>query len=166
MVRPVDDWLSSSRYPQVGDEIDFSNAREGSGTSFGASATVRPNDHIELRASANSRWLNVEDPTLGSGRLFLAQVQRLRASYSFSSRSFIRLIGQYVQTSRRADLYTFPVEEKSAALNFSALFAYKLNWQTVLYAGYGDDQAYSGASAQLEQSGRQAFAKVSYALQH
>ncbi|MEO5988018.1 MAG: DUF5916 domain-containing protein [Candidatus Eisenbacteria bacterium] len=151
---------------QLGDEIDFSNARKGSGTSLGASATVRPNDHIELRASTNSRWLNVEDPALGSGRLFLAQVQRLRASYSFNSRSFIRLIGQYVQTSRSVDLYTFPVDEKSAALNFSALFAYKVNWQTVLYAGYGDDQGYASASGQLERSGRQAFAKVSYALQH
>jgi len=148
-----------------GDEIDFANARKGDGVSISASATLRPNDHLELSGSANTRWLNVDDAALGSGRLFLAQVERLRASYSFSSRSFIRLIGQYVQTTRAPGLYTFAVNPKSNDVNLSALFAYKLNWQTVVYAGYGDDQRYSNVTGELEHSGRQAFAKVSYALQ-
>ena len=107
----------------------------------------------------------MNDARLGSGRLFLAQVERLRASYSFNARSFVRLIGQYMQTTRDPDLYTFPVDKKSAALNSSALFAYKLNWQTVFYLGYGDDRDFAAAANQLESSGRQMFAKVSYALQ-
>jgi hypothetical protein len=57
------------------------------------------------------------------------------------------------------------VAPKSAAFSASALFAYKLNWQTVLYVGYGDDRTFSADSDALEQSGRQAFAKVSYAWQ-
>ncbi|HEX7786441.1 MAG TPA: hypothetical protein VF653_09495, partial [Methylomirabilota bacterium] len=115
--------------------------------------------------NASGRWLHVDDATLGSGRLFLAQVERLRASYSFNSRSFIRLIGQYVQTTRDTSLYGFPVPAKDASFNVSALFAYKLNWQTVFYVGYGDDRTYATTTDRLERSGRQAFAKVSYAFQ-
>ena len=149
----------------VGDEIDFANAREGSGATINGSVTVRPNERLELRGNASTRWLHVNDARLGSGRLFLAQVERLRASYSFNARSFVRLIGQYMQTTRDPDLYTFPVDKKSAALNSSALFAYKLNWQTVFYLGYGDDRDFAAAANQLEPSGRQMFAKVSYAAQ-
>ena len=149
----------------VGDEIDFANGRKGSGATVIGSMTVRPDNHLELRANASGRWLNVDDPSLGSGRLFLAQVERLRVSYAFNARSFLRLIGQHVQTSRDSALYTFPVATKDASFTLSALFAYKLNWQTVFYLGYGDDRAFAVATDQMEPSGRQAFAKLSYALQ-
>ncbi len=149
----------------VGDEIDFANARQGTGATFNGSLTLRPADRLELRANGSLRWLDVDDPALGSGQLFVAQVERLRASYSFSSKSFVRLIGQYVQTTRDTSLYTFPVTEKDAGFGFSGLFAYKLNWQTVLYVGYGDEQAFDGATDKLQPSARTAFAKVSYALQ-
>ena len=149
----------------LGQEIDFANARRGTGTTLTGSITVHPGDRLELRGNARARWLSVDDATLGSGRLFLAQVERLRVGYSFSARSFVRLIGQYVTTTRDTALYTFPVDPKEAGLSLSALFAYKLNWQTVLYLGYGDNRELSIPTDQLESSGRQAFAKVSYALQ-
>ncbi len=149
----------------LGEEIDFANAREGTGTTLNGNLTVRPGNHLDLQANVSTRWLNVDDPALGSGRLFFAQVERLRAAWSFSSRSFIRLIGQYVQTTRDPALYTFAVSEKDADFGFSGLFAYKVNWQTVVYLGYGDAQTYSGTSDQLEASERQAFMKLSYALQ-
>jgi hypothetical protein len=89
-----------------GEEIDFDNAREGTGATINGSVTVRPTDHLELRANVSARWLDVDDPALGSGRLFTAQVERLRAAYQFNSRMFIRLIGQYVQTEREPTLST------------------------------------------------------------
>jgi hypothetical protein len=100
-----------------------------------------------------------------SGRLFAAEVERLRATYMFNSRMFLRLIGQYVLTKRDVTLYTFAVPEKDADFSSSALFAYKLNWQTVLYAGYGDDRTFTDVTGKLEDSSRQVFAKVSYAWQ-
>ncbi|NOT33876.1 MAG: carbohydrate binding family 9 domain-containing protein [Candidatus Eisenbacteria bacterium] len=149
----------------VGEEIDFANGREANGTTLIGSMTVRPTDHLAMSASASARWLNVDDASLGSGRLFLAQVERLRASYQFNSRSFVRLIGQYVQTTRDPSLYTFTVDSKEADFSLSGLFAYKLNWQTVFYLGYGDERAFAAFTDRLEPSARQAFAKVSYALQ-
>lgn len=148
-----------------GDEIDFANARKGDGVTTSGSLTLRPNDHFELRANASVRWLDVDDPARGSGRLFFAQVERLRAAWSFSSRSYIRLIGQWVSTTRDQSLYTFAVPARSSDFGGSALFAYKLNWQTVCYLGYGDNRTFTETTDQLEPSQRQAFAKVSYALQ-
>jgi hypothetical protein len=147
------------------EEIDFDNARKGKGTTLIGSLTLHPNDHLELRGNASARWLSVDDPTLGAGRLFLAQVERLRASWSFNSRAFIRLIGQYQLTSRDPSLYTFAIDARSEQFNFSSLVAYKVNWQTVVYLGYGDNMRYATATDQLEHSGRQAFAKISYAIQ-
>jgi hypothetical protein len=153
------------------DEVDFDNARKGKGTTLLGTATVCPSDHLELVANASTRWLHVNDPSLGAGRLFLAQVERLKATWSINSRAFLRLIGQYVQTSRDTSLYLLPAppdtrpSPKDATFNFSSLVAYKLNWQTVLYLGYGDDRDYLITTRRLERSGRQAFAKVSYAVQ-
>ena len=78
----------------------------------------------------------------------------------------MRLIGQYVADRRATRRSTRSRStRKDAGFSGSALFAYKLNWQTVFYLGYGDDRAFADVTDQLEPSGRQAFAKVSYAWQ-
>ena len=48
--------------------------------------------------------------------------------------------------------------------NGSALLAYKVNWQSVLYVGYGDDRELLD-QRRLLPSDRQVFVKVSYAFQ-
>ena len=149
----------------AGEEIDFANGRKGRGATIVTSVTVRPDDHLELRGNFNVRWLDEHAAAGLSGRLFTATVERLRATWAFNSRAFVRLIGPYVQTKRDASLYTFPVRSKAADFGGTALFAYKLNWQTVLYAGYGDSRSFLESSDRLEKSGQQAFAKISYAWQ-
>ena len=67
-----------------------------------------------------------------SGRLFTALVARLRTQYTFSARMYVRLIGQWVETDRDPSLYTFEVADKDGDFSGSALFAYKLNWQSGL----------------------------------
>ena len=44
------------------------------------------------------------------------------------------------------------------------LLAYKLNWQSVVFIGYGDDRELSDLD-RLEPLGRQLFVKLSYAIQ-
>lgn len=149
----------------TGQEIDFANAREGTGTNLTLAGTWRPDIHTTLTANAGLRWLDVNAGAAGEGRLFTAQVERLRVTYMINSRMFVRLIGQYVETQRDPALYTFAVSSKSADASLSALFAYKLNWQTVFYLGYGDQNQFSDASGQLEKSMQQAFVKLSYAWQ-
>jgi hypothetical protein len=148
----------------VGQEVDFANVRTGRGANLGLGAAVRPTDHLELRLDESLRWLDVDTPSVHGGRLFTARVDRLRATYTFTPRAFARLIGQHVQTRRDPSLYLSPIDRRDRSLAASALFAYKLNWQTVLFAGYGDERALSDIET-LEPSDRQAFFKISYAFQ-
>ena len=149
---------------QVGDEIDFANGREGSGVTLSGGLSLRPNEHLEVRTDVSRRWLDLDGET-ASGRLFTASVGRVRGTWSFDSRSFLRLIAQHVETDRDPALYLSAVDPHDADFTLTGLFAFKLNWQTVFYAGYGDQRVYLADSDQLEKSRRVAFAKVSYAWQ-
>jgi hypothetical protein len=101
-----------------------------------------------------------------SGRLFTATVARAKAIYVFSARMLFRVIGQYIATTRDPSLWNFPVPEKDAEFSGSALFSYKLNWQTVLYLGYGDNRALFEETAFVwKPQSRQFLLKVSYAFQ-
>lgn len=144
-----------------GTDIDFANSRPGRGGSIEANAQIRPTDHLEFVLNSEYSRLDVE----GGQRLFAARVERLKATYNFSSRAFLRLIGQYVRTDRDPGLYAPPLESAAeAGRTLSVLYAYKVNWQTVLYAGYGDVNELTDAG-NYAAAGRQAFVKVSYAWQ-
>jgi hypothetical protein len=150
----------------TGDAVDYDNSRPGRGLTLGVSANVRPGKHFELRFDGSRATLDVRPDDGGPrGRLFTAQVARLKGTWAFSSRSFLRLIGQRTQVDRDPGLYTFAVTPRDDAFSGSALFAYKLNWQTVLFLGYGDERALEEISNRLARSGRELFLKVSYAFQ-
>ena len=148
----------------AGTDIDFDNSRPGRGNAVNLSATINPTKHLELILLENRQWLNVDDVSGRDQRLFTATVTRVRSTYTFTARSFLRLIGQYSSTDRDPALYLYPVTPKSGDFSGSALFAYKLNWQSVLFLGYGDDRALDERS-HLQQMGRQLFVKMSYAFQ-
>jgi hypothetical protein len=148
-------------------DVDFARARSGHGGTVNFNTTLRPSDHIQIDLLANRRWLDVEDGA-DQGRLFTAQVQRIKAVYTFNRRSFFRLIGQRTTNRQDPALYGFvpPVAAKLENVDWSALFAYKLNWQSVLYFGVSDASEYSGTTTDMEHAGRSIFMKVSYAFQH
>ena len=126
---------------------------------------MRPTDHLQLALSASRRVLDVDDPESGArGRLFTADVARLRAVYMVNARTWVRLIGEWAGDERDPALWSEPVDAKSADFAGSAVFAYKLNWQTVLFLGYGDERELDGAY-ELQEASRELFLKVSYAFQ-
>jgi hypothetical protein len=147
----------SRRLPRItldtrfGQQIDFGGARVGNGAFIGLAATVRPHDRLDLQFNVNREWLDVD-----SARLFTADVQRVRAQYSFSSKSMLRVIAQYVDTE-------FGDGTHDGSFLGSVLYSYKLNWQTVLFAGYGDDRVLTETN-DLQKAGRSLFFKVSYAF--
>jgi hypothetical protein len=160
----------SRRFAQIGvdgflgQDVDFANIRPGRGGTVNVSATVNATDHLVLDMIANTQWLQVDDQAGVSRQLFTSRVSRLRANYTFTARSFLRLIGQYVSTDRDPSLYLQPVTAHDGTFNGSVLFAYKVNWQSVVFVGYGDDRELND-QRQLEKSGRQVFVKMSYAFQ-
>lgn len=142
-----------------GQSVDFANGRVGNGSSAQVAVTVRPIDQTTFEFDANREWLNV-----AGGPLYTAQVERIRALYSFTANSLIRAIVQYNDVNRNAARYTFPVPQHSGAFLGSLLYSYKLNWQTVLFVGYGDDRILTAQNDLVKQD-RSLFFKVSYAIQ-
>ncbi len=150
-----------------GDDVDFANNRPGTGWRATLTADLQPTNHLAFALSAARRILDVdarEDGVHLSGRLFTADLARVRAVYNFNSRSWLRLIGEWASTERDPGLYTFDVRPTSADFGGSAVFAYKLNWQTVLFLGVGDQRT-EDPDGKLQPLGRQAFFKISYAFQ-
>jgi hypothetical protein len=149
----------------LGEEVDFVGARPGHGGRVTASASIRPTNHLELQLDSDVRWLNVKPFEGGDERrLFTALAERLKATYTFTAHSYLRLISQYVVTKRDSSLYPDPVSDREGSFNASLLFAYKLNWQTVFFLGYGDNRILTGEN-ELERTDRQFFLKISYAFQ-
>jgi hypothetical protein len=145
----------------IGDEIDFTRQRLGRGASMSLDATLRPTLHLQLAFSNQLRWLNI-----AGDRLFTAQVERLRATYTFNPRMFVRTIVQNDRTHRDTALYAYTDDQRFlGSLAAQLLFAYKLNWQTVAYIGAGDLQDAVGTNGDFIRSSRQIFAKLSYAFQ-
>lgn len=158
----------------LGQEVDFENSRPGRGPTLNLIATLRPTRHLELALIENQQWLNVDDAAGLSRRLFTARVSRVKGTYTFTSRLFVRAIGQYVSTDRDPSLYLSRVQAESRDFSGSLLLAYKVNWQSVMYVGYGDDRELIAQvppagepvpARRLAPVARQMFVKVSYAFQ-
>jgi hypothetical protein len=148
----------------AGRDIDFANARPARGATVNLNATLHPTDHLELALIENQRFLNVDRPAGGSGRFLTQRVSRLRGTYTFTSRLFARGIAQYVATSRDPRLSPTEVSARSGELSGSALLAYKINWQSVMFVGYGDERELNERE-QFDRLNRQFFVKLSYAFQ-
>ncbi|MFQ5525462.1 MAG: DUF5916 domain-containing protein [Thermoanaerobaculia bacterium] len=151
---------------RVGDEVDFANDRQADGLSLGFELDLRPTDHLELSLDTEQRALDVTTDEGLSGELFQARVARLRGTYTFNSKSWLRLIGQWQRTERTAELYNDPesVSPLSESFGGSLVFAYKLNWQSVLFVGYGDTRELDQFD-KLEPASEEVFVKLSYAFQ-
>ena len=128
------------------------------------SATVNPTNHLNLVLNEEQSWVNVDNTAGAHRQLFMARVSRVRGTYTFTSRLFVRGTAQYVSTDRDPSLYTFSTTAKSGTVSGQVLLSYKLNWQSVMFIGYGDDRDLADQN-QLVKSGRQVFVKVSYAFQ-
>jgi len=145
------------RWPRIvlqgrfGQGIDFGSGRVGNQTNFTVASTIRPLDKVTFDVNASREWLDAQGE-----RVYTATIERLKTTYSFSARSLVRVIGQYVDNKDAGG--------HGGSFTGSVLYSYKLNWQTVLFAGYGDDRILN-ANADLLRADRTFFFKVSYAIQ-
>ena len=91
-----------------GKQPDVVNARVGTGGDVLLTALMRPTDHLGLDIRLERRWI---DETLSdrSGRLFTADVARLKAVYVFTPQLLLRLIGQYDDITRDPSIWVDPV---------------------------------------------------------
>jgi hypothetical protein len=165
----------------VGEDIDFYNSRLGKGARINLSAQIRPTSKLQISLTDRVQWLNEDLDNGVSGRLFTAQVERIRTQYMFSPQMFVRAVVQNQRTSLNPTIYGIEgLPRRTGNLSSQFLFAYKVNWQSVLYVGYGDirdvteeapviDPTDPAASQDVRRelllTDRQIFFKLSYAFQ-
>jgi len=143
---------------RFGEGVDYANSRKAQGVVQVAPAIeYRPASRVSLQLSYNLDQLSVD-----GGRLYQANLAQLKAVYHINVRTFVRAILQYTDITRDPDLYQFPVTARTRRFFSQYLFSYKLNPQTVVFAGYSDNSA-AVPGNDLQQQDRTFFVKLGYA---
>ena len=164
-IRPTGDF-TTSLFVNWGDGIDYVNNRPGRELEIepGLTWNLGRGFYFQL----DDTWQRF---TEAGGRLFDANQLNTRFIYQFDLRTFVRLVVQWTAIDRNLDLYpsiddpeTEPVEAfraRERGLFGQFLFAFKLNPQTVVFAGI--DQRSEGTEVEPQQVlGRSYFVKLGY----
>jgi hypothetical protein len=142
---------------QVGDAIDYTNARQANGMNLLPSLEFSLGRHINVNLQHAYQRLSRE-----GGEIFTANLSQVNLIYNFNVRTFFRVIVQYLDVARNPDLYSFPIADKTQTVFTQFLFSYKINPQTVLFIGYSDN--YLGyTNIDVTQTSRTFFVKLGYA---
>lgn len=152
--------FSASIHFNPGDRVDYRNLRVGKGYGLEVESTLRPTDRLSFDLALQRETLNRKE---SEAWVYSAQAARLKAVYQFTSRFFVRSILQYSWVSRDPSQYFDTVEAKERELNSYVLVSYKINPQTVFFAGYNDSfaQEYEHLD-DLERTSRTFFVKLGY----
>jgi hypothetical protein len=163
--------LNLSMQVNRGEQIDFTNQRLADSRRIGPQIDWNATRHLLVRLRYSKDRLSMQDgPTI-----FDAQLVDLRLTWQFNVRSFVRLTLQDQEIDRNLATYrtdpdnnpaTPPVTLPPARTSTFAsqlLYSYKLNPQTVLFAGYSDNSVENLTTREFEKTGRTFFFKLSYA---
>ena len=152
-------WLYVNLETQAGRAIDYANVEPGDEVFVSTQARFRPGRHLQLQLQQTRHELDRE-----AGRLFRADLTEVRATWQFNLRSFVRLTLQEQDIARNVSVYVDPATDAiTESLATQLLYSYKLNPQTVFFAGYSDSQLDDTLTGDLEMTGRTLFFKLSYA---
>jgi hypothetical protein len=153
--------LNVSMQIQRGETIDYTNSRMADQRRIQPQVDWNATRHLLVRLRyTNDRLSAVDGPTI-----FHANLTDLRLTWQFNVRSFVRLTLQDQNVERNVNLYMnrLLTDPSSSSLATQLLYSYKLNPQTVLFAGYSDNQLEDDLTRELEKTGRTLFLKLSYA---
>jgi hypothetical protein len=141
-----------------GDGIDYANNRPGRQLMLEPGLTWNIGRHLYLQL--DDEWERFEE---AGGRLYWANQANARFIYQIDVRTFVRLVVQWTAIDRNTALYDErelpPARERRLLGQF--LFAYKLNPQTVLFAGF-DGRSFDTEEAPRYLEGRSVFVKIGY----
>ena len=143
-----------------GDQLDYANSEVRDQQRIQPQLEWNATRHLLVRARYTlDRLWSKEGPIV-----YKARLTDLRLTWQFNVRSFVRLTLQGADIEHNVAQYIDPsTVPSSASHDAQLLYSYKLNPQTVFFAGYSTNQLEDEATGRLEPTGRTAFLKVSYA---
>jgi hypothetical protein len=143
-----------------GEQIDFTNSRLAEQWRYQPTIDWNATRHLLVRLRYTSDHLT----TKAGATIFDAALTDLRLTWQFNVRSFVRLTLQGQDIERNVAEYANPLTDPhTETLASQLLYSYKLNPQTVLFAGYSDNHIDDMLTGDLEKTGRTFFFKLSYA---
>jgi hypothetical protein len=143
-----------------GDQIDFANSRLGDWERYRIQLDWNANRHLLIRLQRTDTTLDTKE----GPNVFAAVLDDVRLTWQFNVRNFLRLTMQRQQISRNLAVWSNPfVDAYSENVGTQLLYSYKLNPQTVVFAGYSDTQIQDDDLLSLTRTGRTFFVKFSYA---
>ena len=155
---------------EFGDAIDFANNRLADRQLVRGTANYNINRHLEVKLRHTFVDLSADNAAIASNNVFRARLTDLRTTYQFNIQSFVRVSLIYSNISRNPDNYLYvdpdDIDRHSRDLSAEILYGYKINPQTVFYAGYSEHQDSTTTFSDLEKDDKSLFMKVSYAWQH
>jgi hypothetical protein len=145
---------------RLGEALDYANSRVGDQHRIQPQLEWNMTRHLLLRMRYTSDRLSSKTgPTI-----YKAELTDVRVTWQFNVRSFVRFTWQGEDTKRNLSLYDDPTTDPSTSTRATEiLYSYKVNPQTVLFAGYANNASEDETTGALEPTGRTLFFKVSYA---
>jgi hypothetical protein len=147
---------------RIGEDIDITNNRKVNLVQVAPGFDLRAGRNLNLGLSHTLRRLDTQSgDSLGDGRILGVGLTQARAIYHFNVRTFVRAIVQYQDVDFDPSLFVVPVPDRQRTLFSQLMFAYKVNPQTVVFAGYTDDRL-GRDEIQLTPTGRTFYLKMGY----
>ncbi|MBU2179292.1 MAG: hypothetical protein KJ930_07625, partial [Gammaproteobacteria bacterium] len=136
----------------------FRNNRLGDALELSPELKWNVDAHLQIQARHVYRTLDAD-----AAEVFTANLTDLRLSYQFSVRSFLRLALIYSDIRQNPLNNIGDVTARSKSLGSQLLYSYKLNPQTLFFAGYSDNAFSDDEVQDLTRAERSVFMKFSYA---
>lgn len=145
---------------RVGEQVDFANARLGDYRRLQPQVDWNVNRHFFVRVRHTADRLDDKS----GPKIFAADLTDLRLTWQFNLRSFLRLTVQRQDIERNVAVYRLQSTDPSVLTRASQLlYSYKLNPQTVFFAGYADNYVEDDLTNELFKTDRTLFFKLGYA---
>ena len=144
---------------EVGETIDYANARVGDRRRVSPFLKWSINRHLRVRLNSSIEGMDSKE----GENIYDASLIDARVTWQFNIRSYIRLTVQQSDIERNQQAYIEPVDSQSTNTGRQLLYSWKLNPQTVFFLGYSDAYILEDKLEATTATDRSWFMKVGYA---
>lgn len=148
-------------YLRLEDVVDFRNSGLGRSLRFGPEVRLQLGRHMQINFDFTQQKFKV-----AGGQLFETELIDLRATYQFSTQSYVRFTLQNNDRFRNPDLYIKPVNKRDNDLSMQLLYSYRYNAATRFFIGYSDVGYQDENIGRIYSTNQAFFAKFTYAFQY
>ncbi|TMP79727.1 hypothetical protein CWB73_13275 [Pseudoalteromonas phenolica] len=142
----------------TGNKVDLANNRLGEEFRVRPVINLNLGKHFELRFRHTYQTLEAD-----GADVFTANLTDVRVTYQFNLNSYLRLAVINTDIERNPSNYIDSVDATYKGLSTQLLYSYKLNPQTVFFAGFSDSGYQDDELEEITKDSKTFFMKFSYA---